>query len=98
MNRPGELDPNDFPEIAAAANRAMDAAQAVVPEGFGIALLFTFEYGAGGKLGWVASGDRESMLVMLLEWLERQDPALLMMARRRFERERQERRERGPQG
>ena len=58
----------------------------------GTALLFAFDYGESKRLGWVSTSDRESMLVVLLEWLGTQDPALLAKARARYEREERARR------
>jgi hypothetical protein len=77
-------DLNTVPEKRDLALDLLSHLSGRLPPGVGAALLLTFDYGQGGGLGWVSTGPREDMLVLLFEWLEHQPPEQLRAARERF--------------
>lgn len=55
------------------------------PQGAGVALLI-FDYGPGGRMAYGSTASREDMCTAMIEFLDKQEPALLREALERWKR------------
>jgi hypothetical protein len=75
-------DPHEFPHLEVDLRRVMDQLRGILPRGIGFTVML-FHYAKRNGLAYGSTAEREDVLVMLLEFLRKQDAAMLLRAMQR---------------